>query len=183
MKTITNIALTAFLAAAMPFAAYADTKTTTTTTTTMLRPDVPVYTGVIEDVKVLEPLTLEDFQTFGTKPSAQFDLYQEYARKIENPTEEMNPVPYKMRMERQLTITDFQAPYVTAEVAEQRYKVYASTQPAVINGRDGRYVIVYHTPFHLTVPVAQTVVVTNNGNVAVPASSSVTKTVVVEKTN
>ena len=99
MKMFSKIALTALIAVAVPFTAFADS-VTTTTTTTVLRTDGPIYAGIVENPALLEPLTLEEFQNFGTKPTAAFQQYQDYTLKLKNPTPNTGPLPFKMKIER-----------------------------------------------------------------------------------
>jgi hypothetical protein len=141
LATIFSIALAAFLSAP---AVQADTVTTTTTTT--IRTDAPIYAGPVENVTVLEPLTLEDFQTFGTKPPAAFEEYQEYKRDLDDRGPDAVPILYKMRVERTLTAADFQGPGVSPELAQARYEDYLRSKPVHYQGREGRYVFVYHLP-------------------------------------
>ena len=128
MKTLTKIAFTAFLAATLPFAAYADTITTTTTVTTF-RTNAPIYMGTVENTALLEPLTLEDFQNFGTKPAAAFQEYQDYKLKLKNSGPDAQVVPYKMKADRTLTIADFQGVNVSPELAQERYENYMRVTP------------------------------------------------------
>lgn len=150
MKTILKAGLIALMAAMVPVTGYADTVTKTVTTIS-IRTDAPIYTGVVEDVKLLEPLTLEEFQNFGTKPAAAFQQYQEYKQKIENPTPDTGALPFKMKVYRPLTLADFQEAGIPVEVAQARYDTYLRAVPIRENDKDVRYVYVYHTPVYRAV--------------------------------
>ncbi len=148
MKTLTKIIFAAFIAAVVSMPCYADTVTKTTTTiTTTFRSDAPIYTGSVLNVAELEELTLEDFQRFGTKPSAAFDAYQEYQQELKEPRPNPTLVIYKMKViDRDLTFADFQGPNESLELANARFQEYLRATAFPFNGKNARYVYIYHTP-------------------------------------
>ena len=147
MKSLAKIALTVFTLGIMTLPGFADTVTETTTTVTTIRTDAPIYMGPVQNVGELQELTLEDFQRFGTKPSASFDLFQEYQEELRNPGPNSPMVIYKMRIvDRDLVLADFQGSNVLPELAQARYQEYLKVDPTPMDGRNVRYVFVYHTP-------------------------------------
>lgn len=150
MNTLVKSILATFMLGIVSLPGYADTVTTTTTrTVTIIRSDAPIYMGPVQDVTTLERLTLEDFQRFGTKPSAAFDQFQEYKQALENTDPNAEPVIYKMKIvDRELTLADFQGTGVSPELAQARYQEYVRTNPIPMDGKNVRYVYVYHSPIN-----------------------------------
>lgn len=141
MKKLFSLVLMLGLMAGLPFPASAGTVTTTTTT---IRTDAPFYYGPVDAV-LLEPLALEDFQRFGTKPPAAFEQYQQYKQDLDNVSPDSHPKLYKMTVERELTVADFSGPGISPDLAQARYEDYKGSEPVELNGRKVRYVYVYHT--------------------------------------
>ena len=148
MNTLTKIVLASLMAGIVSMPCYADTVTKTTTTVTTIRTDAPIYMGPVTNIVELKELTLEDFQQFGaTKPSAAFQQFQEYQAELKQPKPNPTLVPYKMLIaDRDLMIADFEGFHVSPELAQARYQEYLRMNPVAVNGRNARYVFVYHTP-------------------------------------
>lgn len=146
MKSIAKIVLTAWTLGIVSLPCYAATVTETTTTVTTIRSDAPIYNGPVQEVE-LEELTLEDFQRFGTKPNAAFLQYQEYQKELNKERPNDTLVYYKMKVaDRDLTLADFQGFNISPELAQARYQEYLRINPVPIEGRNVRFVYVYHTP-------------------------------------
>ena len=152
MKALTKMVFTVFTVGVASFPAYADTVTKTTTTVTTMRTGAPIYVGPVQQVE-LQELTLKDFEYLtGSKPIAAWKRYNEYKNELSQPRPNSNLVPYKMRItDRNLTLADFQGVHVPAELAQARHQEYLRINPITTEGRNARFVYVYHTPITRTV--------------------------------
>lgn len=147
MRLLTTIVLAAFATAMVPAPGFSDTVTKTTTTVTTIRDDAPIYVRPVENAGGLEELTLEDFQRYGANTSPALQQFQAYQEELRQPSPNTTEVIYKMKVvDRELTLADFEGFHVTPELARARYQEYQRMNPIPIDGRNARYVFVYHAP-------------------------------------
>ena len=147
MNSITKMVLAAFTLSILSLPGYADTVTETTTTVTTIRTTAPIYTGPVQ-VTELQELTLEDFKELNaSKPMVANDAFQKYQIELKEAIPNETLVLYKMKIsDRDLVLADFQGVNVSPELAQARYQEYLRLNPITIDGRNVRFVYVYHTP-------------------------------------
>ncbi len=146
MKSLTKIVLAVFTLGVISLPCYAETVTKTTTTTTV-RTNAPIYMGPVQEIELYE-LTLADFEYLaGDKPNSASINFDAYQNELKQPKPNPNLVLYKMKiMDRDLTLANFQGADVSPELARARYQEYTRINPIPVDGRNVRYVYVYHAP-------------------------------------
>lgn len=140
MKTSAKLFVVVSMLGILSAPVYADVVTTTTTKTVTVRNEAPIYYGPVVEAE-LEELTIGDFQVLVSNPSQAFDEFREYKKELNDPNARHL---YKMKVNRVLTLADFQGEGVSPEVAQIRYNTYLDAREA--EAGDSSYVYVYHTP-------------------------------------